>query len=55
MAGGPDGRAREGEESPGFMETGCRITPGRGNPMDSATENKPPMAREGSGKGETVR
>jgi len=44
-----------GEESPGFMETGCRVTPGRGNPMESATESKPPMGRKATGKGERVR
>jgi hypothetical protein len=31
----------------------CQLTAGRGDPTESATENKPPMAREGSGKGET--
>jgi len=42
------------EESPGFTETRCRLTAGRREPTDSATENKPPMARKGTGKGETV-
>src|SRR5581483_9950832 len=41
-----------GEESPGSMETRCRITSGGGDPRESATENKPPRLR---GKGETVR
>jgi hypothetical protein len=30
------------EESPGSMETRCRITSGGGDPRESATENKPP-------------
>ncbi len=32
-----------GEESPGSMETRCRVTPGGGNPRESATENIPPQ------------
>ena len=32
-----------GEESPGSMETRCRVTPGGGDPRESATENKPPL------------
>src|SRR5690606_19119211 len=45
LAGGSDGRRlrKRREESPGFTEIRCRITSGRGNPMESATENKPPM------------
>ena len=31
-----------GEESPGSMETRCRVTPGGGDPRESATENSPP-------------
>ena len=38
------------EESPGSTETRCQVTPGGGNPRDSATENKPPY----QGKGEKV-
>ena len=43
----PDGRSGKrrkaaGEESPGSMETRCRVTPGGGNPRESATESKPP-------------
>ncbi len=38
------------EESPGSTKTRCQITPGGGNPRDSATENKPPQ----QGKGEKV-
>ena len=37
-------RQRFGEESPGSMETRCRVTPGGGNPRESATENIPPRA-----------
>jgi hypothetical protein len=58
----PDGRmaafrrARK-EESPGSTEVRCRVTPGGGDPRESATENTPP-ARPGyptGGKGEMVR
>ena len=30
------------EESPGSTEAWCRVTPGGGDPRDSATENRPP-------------
>jgi len=41
------------EESPDSMKQRCRVTPGGGNPRESATENEtaPPS---GAGKGETV-
>ncbi|CTQ53060.1 hypothetical protein LP7551_01581 [Roseibium album] len=44
----PDSRCRKcrkaaGEESPGSMETRCRVTPGEGNLRESATESKPPQ------------
>ncbi|SEK58747.1 hypothetical protein SAMN04488032_10430 [Pacificibacter marinus] len=44
------------EESPDSIEQQCRVTPGGGNPRDSATENRPPYARASArwGKGETV-
>ena len=46
----------KGEESPGSTGSGCRVTPGGGNPRESATENKPPEAGNGyAGKGEKVR
>ena len=59
----PDGRSRNrrkaaGEESPGSIDMRCRITPGGGNPRESATENEPPcVAPKGAkqGKGEKVR
>lgn len=35
-----------GEESPDFTEAWCRLMTGRGDPTESATENKPPMARQ---------
>ena len=43
----PDGRSGKGrkavgEESPGSMETRCRVMPGGGDPRESATESKPP-------------
>lgn len=48
--------ARAGEESPGSTETRCRVTPGGGNPRESATESKPPAgAGWPAGKGERVR
>ena len=34
---------RSGEESPGSTEMRCRVTPGGGDPRDSATENRPPV------------
>ena len=37
------GRKAAGEESPGSMETRCRVTPGGGDPRESATESKPPV------------
>ena len=46
------------EESPGSMETRCRITSGGGDPRESATESKP-LFLAGSpatgSKGERVR
>lgn len=46
----PDGRSAGfrpgGEESPGSTEIRCRVTPGGGDPRESATESKPP----GSGR-----
>jgi hypothetical protein len=38
-----------GEESPDSKKTRCRVTPGRGNPTESATENKPPILRDRKG------
>ena len=38
MAAGPFGR----EESPDSTRQRCRVTPGGGNPRESATENRPP-------------
>ena len=43
----------EGRDSTGQR---CWLTASRGNPKESATENRPPMAQLlGTGKGETVR
>ena len=39
-----NGRKAAGEESPGSMETRCRVTPGGGDPRESATESKPPAS-----------
>ena len=38
----------------GLRRAGCRVTPGGGDPEDSATEKTPPPATAG-GKGEMVR
>lgn len=35
------------EESPGSLETRCRVMPGGGDPRDSATESKPPVLPSG--------
>jgi len=35
-------RKKGGEESPGSTGSGCRVTPGGGNPRESATEKIPP-------------
>ena len=42
-----------GEESPGSTESGCRVTPGGGNPRESATETNRRL--RAAGKGEKVR
>ena len=47
------------EESPDSLKQRCRVTPGRGNPTESATEIRPPGQPGGSpsarlGKGEMV-
>ncbi len=36
------------EESPDSKKERCRVTPGRGNPTDSATEMKPLPQRSGN-------
>ena len=47
--GWPLSAVTRGEESPGSTEARCRVTPGGGDPRESATENKPPR-RPGSGR-----
>ena len=42
-AGRPLLQDTAGEESPGSMETRCRITSGGGDPRESATESRPPV------------
>jgi hypothetical protein len=56
-AGWPLPPRGQGEESPGSTEVRCRVTPGGGDPRESATESTPPPPREdrAGGKGETVR
>jgi hypothetical protein len=39
------GWPRETEESPDSTRQRCQVTPGRGNPRESATENRPPFAK----------
>jgi len=46
MAGWPPRRESAGEESPGFTGIWHRVTPGGGNPRESATESKPPAHAE---------
>ena len=50
-------RRLRGEESPGSTEARCRVTPGGGDPWDSATEKTPPCLPviPAGGKGEMVR
>ena len=61
VASRPGGRV-PGCEAPvrgtsGLHRARCWVTPSRGDPQDSATESRPPMApvRRCTGKGETVR
>ncbi len=42
MVGWPRAPVSGREESPGSTRQGCRVIPGRGNPRESATENRPP-------------
>ena len=39
----------------GLYRAGCQVTPGRREPMESATENIPPGCSRAPGKGEMVR
>jgi hypothetical protein len=53
----PDGRSplRRGEESPGSTEVRCRVTPGGGDPRDSATERTPPNPLRRAGRAARVK
>ena len=55
---GPGRKTAPGRGRSGLRRAGCWLTASRGDPQDSATENRPPMARSrngaGTGKGETV-
>ena len=42
-------RRKACEESPDSMKKGCRVTPGGGNPRESATENRPPRLQLAAG------
>ena len=48
MAAVERGQTRSMEESPGSMETRCRITSGEGDLRESATESKPPITPPGA-------
>lgn len=52
---GQSRRAQAHRGKSGLHRAECQVTPGRREPTASATESKPPMARKGTGKGETVR
>jgi len=41
LRGWPGDRGSNVEESPDSQKQRCRVTPGRGNPTESATEIKP--------------
>ena len=44
-----------GRGKSGLHRARCQVMPGRREPTESATENRPPMVRKDTGKGETVR
>jgi hypothetical protein len=44
-----------GEESPGSTEARCRVTPGGGDPRESATENTPPACLRRAGRAARVK
>src|SRR5918993_5213394 len=48
---GGRGPRKRGEESPGSLERRCRVTPGGGDPRESATESIPPRLPTGSRAG----
>jgi hypothetical protein len=50
----PTAFTRQGGGKSGLRRAGCQVTPGRREPMESATENTPPKL-ERAGKGEMVR
>ncbi len=56
----PDGRMAalrrwRREESPGSTEARCRVTPGGGDPRESATESTPPLRLGTSGRAARVK
>src|SRR5262249_14678293 len=51
-----DGRSpQRGEESPGSTEVRCRVTPGGGDPRESATESTPPACLRFTGRAARVK
>ena len=53
----PGGRSLRdaGEESPGSTEVRCRVTPGGGDPRESATESTPPACLRLAGRAARVK
>ena len=53
--GWPLSAGARGEESPGSTEARCRVTPGGGDPRESATENTPPACLRRAGRAARVK
>ena len=53
--GWPLSAGARGEESPGSSEARCRVTPGGGDPRESATENTPPACLRRAGRAARVK
>jgi hypothetical protein len=54
-AGWPLSAEGRGEESPGSTEVRCRVTPGGGDPRESATESTPPARFRHAGRAARVK
>ena len=54
-AGWPLSAVRRREESPGSTEVRCRVTPGGGDPRESATESTPPARPGNTGRAARVK
>ena len=53
--GWPLSAGARGEESPGSTEVRCRVTPGGGDPRESATESTPPACLRHAGRAARVK